>query len=157
MSRPSPALRPVDTGKVSTRFILYLVSRGVTAIFAELTFIFQGSERLFVRSLDAGAMGRRPGFLVRETVRDPSDVELADVMKHKFRFLLVNAAMAFSNGLKIIRFERWCCGGPNGNQNMKYDLSEGASAYYTESQYCESIEGKKDRPAMVLRRIRLYT
>ena len=38
--------------------------------------VLKGSERLFVRSLDAGAIG----FLLRETVRVLSDVDLVDVM-----------------------------------------------------------------------------
>ena len=36
----------------------------------------------------------------------------------------------FSNRRGIIVFERWCWGDKlNGNRNLKYDLSEGASAY----------------------------
>ena len=94
MSRLSPAPRPVDTGKVLMRFILYLVSRGRISLFAELISGFQASKRLFVRSLDAGAIS----LLLRAIVRVLSNLDLADVTKYKFRSLQVNVAVAFGEG-----------------------------------------------------------
>ena len=87
-------------------------------------------------SLDAGAVRRGPGFLVRETVRALSDVDLADAMKHKFRLLLMNSAMAFSDGeckttpalaTKRNQYDLSVCVAVNkiGNQSAKYDSSEG--------------------------------
>ena len=98
------------------RFILYLVSCGGISISAELISTFQASERLFVRSLDAGAIN----ILVRAIVRALSNLDLADVTKYKSQFLLVSGAMASGEGNRDnTQFS---------NRLTQCDLSDGVAA-----------------------------